>query len=147
MELTRSNIKEYLDNGFKNTNYCKKVRGTIELKTLKTMSFDDLDFIGILRNLYSQIQFEYNSLNTNDNWIPSDRQKAVLENLSNISNDILNNDEIKLKNNFILHLYDDFYWGIWDYFDDYNNKNEEIVKEEINLILPKLKNFLKEYEK
>ena len=65
MELTRSNIKEYLDNGFKNTNYYKKVRGTIELETLKTMSFDDLDFIGILRNLYSQIKFEYNSLNTN----------------------------------------------------------------------------------
>ena len=147
MELTRNNIKEYLDNGFRNTNYCKKVRGTIEVKTLKKMSFDDLDFIGILRNLYSQIQFEYNSLNTNDNWIPSDRQKAVLENLSNISNDILNNEEIKLKNNFILHLYDDFYWGIWDYFDDYNNKNEEIVKEEINLILPILKNFLKEYKK
>lgn len=147
MELTRSNIKEYLDNGFKNTNYCKKVRGTIKLEILKTMSLDDLDFIGILRNLYSQIQFEYNSLNTNDNWVPSDRQKTILETLSNISDNILNNDEIELKNKFILHLYDDFYWGIWDYFDDYNNKNEEIVKKEISLILSVLENFLKNIKK
>ncbi len=150
MELTRSNIKEYLDNGFTNTNYCKKVRGTNFLQTCKTISINDLDFIEVLKEFFSLLNFNYNSFKTNASWAPSGRQKSVIETLSIISNDISlnNNGDVKLRRlEDLIHLYDDFYWEIWDYFDDYNNKNEEIVKEEINLILPILEKFLKEYKK
>ena len=150
MELTRSNIKEYLDNGFKNTNYYKQTRETDFLQTWKTMPINDLDFIEVLKDFFSLLNLNYNLFKTNVNWTPSGRQKAVIETLSLISNDIRlhNNGEVKLKHyEDLIHLYDDFYWQIWDYFDDYNNKNKEIVKEEINLILPILEKFLKEYKK
>lgn len=150
MELTRSNIKEYLDNGFKNTNYYKQTRETDFLQTWKTMPINDLDFIEVLKDFFSLLNLNYNLFKTNVNWTPSGRQKAVIETLSLISNDIRlhNNGEVKLKHyEDLIRLYDDFYWQIWDYFDDYNNKNKEIVKEEINLILPILEKFLKEYKK
>lgn len=153
MELTRSNIKEYLDNGFRNSNFYNKSKKTNFVETLKiwkTMSINDLDFIEVIKEFFLLLNLNYNSFKTNVSWAPSGRQKAMLETLSIINNDISlhNNGEVKLRHHEdLIHLYDDFYWEIWDYFDDYNNKNEEIVKEEINLILPILEKFLKEYKK
>ena len=108
MKLTRNKIKKYLDDGFKSTKYCKKVRGTNELEILKEMSVDDLDFMEILKSLLTQIKINYNSFKSNKNWTPSARQKSLLEILTDISNDITNNNEIKLKNNLLLHQYEDF---------------------------------------
>ena len=145
MEFTRSKIREYLDAGFKNTNYYKKVRGTSELTTLKSMSILDLDFIDILKEFYAQLNLNYNSFKSNAEWAPSARQQFLLETMSTTIDDISHIDDTKLKNNHDLHLYDDLFCQIEDYFDDYNNSNDQISKEEINLIIPILENFLNNY--
>lgn len=143
MEITRDKVKQMLDEGFRNSSYCKKVRGTNQLETLKTMTFSDLDFLKNLDETFLYIKENYDSFVSNTKWGPSVRQKHVLDVLEKTNNDILNNSDIKTKNNLFLQLYDDFYWGVYDYFDDYGNKNEELSKEEIDLIFSVLKTFLK----
>lgn len=143
MEITRDKVKQMLDEGFRNSSYCKKVRGTNQLEALKTMTFSDLDFLKILDETFLYIKENYDSFVSNTKWGPSVRQKHVLDVLEKTNNDILNNSDIKTKNNLFLQLYDDFYWGVYDYFDDYGSKNEELSKEEIDLIFSVLKTFLK----
>lgn len=123
--MERSKIREYLNTEFKSTNYCKKIRNTNKPESLKTLSIADLDFIEILKEFYSQLKLNYNTFKSDENWVPSTRQQYLLDSLSNINKDISHKDKIKLTNNYIMHLYDDFYWQIWDYFDDYNNLNEQ----------------------
>ena len=128
---------------YKNTEKSVVVLDNIKLETLKTMTFSDLDFLKNLDETFLYIKENYDFFVSNTKWCPSVRQKHVLDVLEKTNNDILNNSDIKTKNNLFLQLYDDFYWGVYDYFDDYGNKNEELSKEEIDLIFSVLKTFLK----
>lgn len=141
MEINRSNIKKLLNDGFTNSEYCKRVRHTNEFETLKTMTFADLDFLENLKTLFEQIKKEYNSFCYDKGWVPSKRQEALIEIISRISEEILNNND-KTNNAIFLHLFDDFYWQIYDYFEDYGNKKETIVKEEIDLIFSVVEEIL-----
>lgn len=141
MQLTRSKIKEYLDSNFRNSTYYKNIAGKNKLETLKTMSVKDLDFIAILNNLLLQIKEDYKFFESNLNWVSSNRQKKLIEITNSINSDISQPDKKNLPNNLFLHMYEDFYWEVYDYFDDYNNKNEQIYKEEIDLIIPVVENF------
>lgn len=141
MNITREYIKEYLDSGFKKTNYFKQTRPNLNLEKLKTMTVEDLDFINCLKDVVVLIKKEYETLVSNPKWEPSNRQKAMLDSLKVIVEDL--KDE-NLKNNNktrYLKLYEDFYWSVWDYFEDYKNLDKSIYKEEVDKILPILEIF------
>ena len=139
MQLTRSEIKNYLDSAFKNTTYFKKVKGKNELEVLKSMNTSDLDFIDILKQFLSQLKLAYNKFMSNTDWTQSARQKAVLDSLVYTKNEFFSGN---LNNGLKLHLCDDFYWGVYDYFEDYGNKNEVIYKEEVDAVLLTIEEFL-----
>jgi len=141
MQLTRSKIKEYLDSNFKNSTYYKNIAGKNKFEELKTMSVKDLDFIAILSKLLSQIKEECNLFESNLNWVASTRQKKLIEIINSINADLSQPDKKNLANNVFLHMYEDFYWEVYDYFDDYNNKNEKVYKEEVDLIIPVIEKF------
>jgi len=141
MQLTRSKIKEYLDSNFKNSTYYKNIAGKNKFEELKTMSVKDLDFIAILSKLLSQIKEEYNLFEPNLNWVASTRQKKLIEITNSINADLSQPNKKNLANNVFLHMYEDFYWEVYDYFDDYNNKNEKVYKEEVDLIIPVIEKF------
>jgi len=141
MQLTRGKIKEYLDSNFKNSTYYKNIAGKNKFEELKTMSVKDLDFIAILSKLLSQIKEEYNLFEPNLNWVASTRQKKLIEIINSINADLSQPDKKNLANNVFLHMYEDFYWEVYDYFDDYNNKNEKVYKEEVDLIIPVIEKF------
>ena len=69
-------------------------------------------------------------------WIPSDRQKFLIENLNHLLDVVVDEN-----NHYYIQDYRDFYWNVWDYFDDYNNKNEDISKEEMDQIILILDKF------
>lgn len=141
MQLTRSKIKEYLDSNFKNSTYYKNIAGKNKFEELKKMSVKDLDFVAILSKLLSQIKEEYNLFEPNLNWEASTRQKKLIEITNSINADLSQPDKKNLANNVFLHMYEDFYWEVYDYFDDYNNKNEKVYKEEVDLIIPVIEKF------
>ena len=141
MQLTRSKIKEYLDSNFKNSTYYKNIAGKNKFEELKTMSVKDLDFIAILSKLLSQIKEECNLFESNLNWVASTRQKKLIEIINSINADLSQPNKKNLANNVFLHMYEDFYWEVYDYFDDYNNKNEKVYKEEVDLIIPVIEKF------
>jgi len=141
MQLTRGKIKEYLDSNFKNSTYYKNIAGKNKFEELKTMSVKDLDFIAILSKLLSQIKEEYNLFEPNLNWVASTRQKKLIEITNSINADLSQPNKKNLANNVFLHMYEDFYWEVYDYFDDYNNKNEKVYKEEVDLIIPVIEKF------
>ncbi len=146
MDLTRKNIKQYLDDGFAATEYSKKIKGVSKLIALKDMAIDDLDFINILRNLFENIKNNYSSFMSNAQWKPSDRQNHLLEVIGNICDDILYDDKTKTsKPNLYLSFFEDLYWQVYDYFDDYGNKNDSLYKEEVDLVLKKLEKFFETY--
>ena len=142
MDLTRNKIKDFLNNSFSSTQYFKKVRGTVELETLKEMTIADLDFVDTLHELLQHLSTNFDNFASNTNWQPSKRQLAVLDTLTTITEDILNNEEINLKNNLYLHLFDEYYWNVYDYIDDYNNPDNQIYQEELKLLLVLLKKLL-----
>ena len=127
--MTRSEIKDYLNNSFEKTNYAQSIRKS---KSVENITIADLDFIDILRDLYYKIIGNMNIFESNNMWTISNRQKHLIEEISNICNNISHIEKLKLIH---IHMYDDLYWQIYDYFDDYGNKNENICKEEIGLIV------------
>ena len=136
----REKIKKYLNNTFLASSYYKKVNASNKVEVLKTMTFVDLDFIAALKTLFEGIKNNYNIFETKDNWKPSLRQKALINVITNIKEDISHNDNIKENNVLYIELIEDFYWQIYDYFDDYGNK-EQLYKEEVDLLLPTIKDF------
>ena len=65
----------------------------------------------------------------------------MIEITNSINADLSQPDKKNLANNVFLHMYEDFYWEVYDYFDDYNNKNEKVYKEEVDLIIPVIEKF------
>lgn len=141
MELTRSKIRKYLDDEFGKTSYCKKVNGTMRFDILKTMSVADLDFIEVIDNFYLNLKESYSLFPTLPDWTKSDRQKFLVMNLNDMCDDLVSED-IKKVNVRYLQTYVDIFWNIYDYFDDYGNKNETIYKEEVEGIFPIFEKFI-----
>lgn len=143
MELTRSEIKKHLNDAFKKTNYYKEIRNSKNL-VAQNVNINDLDFVDILKEFYLQVKNNFNNLVSNGNWKASDRQNYLIELIDNLNNDILNINNLQLKD---INVLDDLYWQIYDYFDDYGNKNELVYVEEMNIILTKLETLLNNLEK
>ena len=129
MKVKRSEIKEYLNSSFEKTNYAQNIRNS---KDIGNITITDLDFMEILKDLYSKIVQSYDSFVSNKDWTISDRQKYLVEVIVNIGSDISSIDNLQLIH---IHIYDDLYWQIYDYFDDYGNQNDTICREEIDVIL------------
>lgn len=129
MKVKRSEIKEYLNSSFEKTNYAQNIRNS---KDIGNITITDLDFMKILKDLYSKIVQSYDSFVSNKDWTISDRQKYLVEVIVNINSDISSIDNLQLIH---VHIYDDLYWQIYDYFDDYGNQNDTICREEIDVIL------------
>lgn len=139
MGLKRNEIKHFMDIKYKNTTYYMNFSGVKnEFLLMETMALEKLDFIPILRNLYFEIQSNYKSLKSNK-WAPSQRQEYLIKQLNLLLNTI-SSKNIETDKHYIQNYYD-FYWCVWDYFDDYNNKNDEVSKEEIDAINPILECF------
>lgn len=136
--LTRSQVRQYLNEGFKNSAYAKNNRVVENDATIK-----DLDFIEVLKNLFALIQNNYNSFVSSPNWTASERQKTVANTSANIANELVNNAEIKYQGKMLAKLCEDFYWESYDYFDDYKNQNEQICKEEVDYVLNIFEVFFK----
>lgn len=69
---------------------------------------------------------------SNKKWKPSSAQKGVLKSLQDIVLAIYCND-------FRKQDVVDGYWLVWDYFNDHENKNEEICLQEMNAICSLIK--------
>ena len=142
MELNRSNIKKFMDDKYSNTEYYKKIKDLNEFLIMEDMKLNDLDYLYILRDLLLEIKNNYESL-TSSVWKPSKRQEYLIESLNNTLTNLINKNNY-VANRYYIQDYRDFYFEVWDYFDDYHNQNEEIVKEEMDqiiLILDKFLNF------
>ncbi len=140
----REKIKKYLNNTFLASDYYNKVKGQNKVAVLKEMTFAELDFVDALKKLFEGIKSSYNLFESKEGFVLSPRQKNLVEVVANINNDIKSNDKAKTNNVFYIELIEDFYWQVYDYFDDYGNQDETVYKEEIDVILPQLENFLSE---
>lgn len=140
MELNRSNIKKFMDDKYSNTEYYKKIKDLNEFLIMEDMKLNDLDYLYILRDLLLEIKNNYESL-TSSVWKPSKRQEYLIESLNKTLTNLINKNNY-VANRYYIQDYRDFYCEVWDYFDDYHNQNEEIVKEEMDQIILILDKFL-----
>ena len=134
MKLNRSEIKKFMDEELKKSNYYSK---TNELKDefniMNSMSLKDLDYLDILKVLLKEIKNNYDNL-IEGSWVASKRQEFLINNLNRTLNEIESD-------NCDMQGYRDFYFNVWDYFDDYGNKNEDIAKEEMDPLILILDRF------
>jgi|GEM_PF-3038166 len=152
MEFVRSSIVKYLNDGMANSKYAKTIRemgdkttwASKELEALKTMTYDDFDFIDVLKELFNQIKVNYSMFVSDPKWTPSNRQECLLGILDQVINSILHEDYGEKRHNYYLYNFQEFYWESYDYFHDYGNKNETLCKEEIDLIIPYFERFFDE---
>ncbi len=143
MELTRSNITKYLNDGYLNSTYYKKVKtpwlSKDELDKAGVYSVADLDFLECLKVVFFELKENYDSFISNPDWAISLRQNRMLEYLKRYFAETEGNNK-----NVIIRESIDFYWTAYDYFHDYGNKNETLCKEEIDLVLPLFVKFFDE---
>lgn len=136
MKVKRSEIKEYLNSLFEKTNYAQNIRNS---KSVENITIADLDFMEVLKDLYSKIVQSYDGFVSNKDWAISDRQKYLVDGIANISKDIYGIENLQLRH---MQMYDDLYWQIYDYFDDYGNQNDVICREEVDMIIDLIKEIL-----
>ena len=144
IELKRSSIKKFMDEKYKTTKYYQKTKDKKQAFFVnEEMSLKDLDFIDILKGLFLNIKANYDGLSLTK-WVPSKRQEYLLESINSMIDDMVSN--AFPSNRYYIEEHSNFYWEVWDYFDDYNNVNEEISKEEMNSIMILLEKFFNYFD-
>ena len=141
MELTRSNIVKFLDDGYSQTQYCKKFKNVNVIKDFDNISLLDLDYIEVLEKFASLLKNAFNSLPYVKDWKPSGRQQFVTISLNQRIGDLIDG-RFKDKKNLLVRLYEDCFWDVYDYFYDYGNPDPVVNKLEVESMLAVMENFL-----